>query len=76
MDILKRQAKAQEQARILREEAAKRKADLLAANPKPPLSPANPPSVDVSKGIAFGTRRSLGKGRNRKSKKTIRRSKK
>jgi hypothetical protein len=75
-----RQKMMAEQMRIKREEALKKQAELIAANPKPPVFPSGP-MPDTSKGIGFGTRRnvvSLGKGRKRKSKskKTARRSRK
>lgn len=72
---LKKQKENQQAIIQQRIDAAKKQAELIAANPKPPLFPSGP-MPDVSKGIAFGTRRVVGKGRKRKFKKTIRRSKK
>jgi len=74
MDILNRQRKMQEQARILREEAIKQKAQLIAANPRPPLFPAGPLPKVPSTGIR--TMKTAGRKRKTKQKKTIRRSKK
>jgi len=82
MDIIKRQKAIADKMRLQREADAKKKAELIAANPKPPLSPTGP-NPDVSQGIGFGTRRNVpllkltgGRKRKSKSKKTLRRSKK
>lgn len=64
MDILKRQAKMAEQARLVRETQKVQK--VASMPPKQPMGPY----PDISHGIAFGTRRNVGKGRKRKSRRT------
>lgn len=75
MDILKRQKQNYIVTVQQREDAAKKQAALVAANPKPPRIPAGPlQAIDPAKGI-FGMRTAKIAGRKRKHRKTRRRNK-